>query len=199
MGDIFDAIARLAPVAAKAAEGTRLHGYRPYPAQKDFHEAGASMMYRALMGGNQCGKSEAGASEDAFHLTGNYPDWWVGKRFVEPVTGVAAGVSSELVRDSLQLKLLGPPDNFGTGLIPKAVIVGEPTRRPGVRDAVDTVRVKHRTGGTSTLMFKSYEHGEAKVQAMKLHFVHMDEEPPERFFVELVMRTTAIAGSGCCI
>ena len=107
--------------AQRAAENKLAH-YRPYPKQAAFHEAGAKHRERLLMCANRFGKTMCGAAELAFHLTGDYPDWWNGKRFDKPVRAWAAGVTAETTRDVLQEKLIGPPfreSEWGTGMIPK--------------------------------------------------------------------------------
>ena len=51
------------------------------PHQK-FFAAGARYRERLLIAANRIGKSEGvGAYETACHLTGEYPKWWVGRRF----------------------------------------------------------------------------------------------------------------------
>ena len=121
----------------------KLASYKPYPKQAEFHEAGAKHRERLLMAGNRIGKTLCGAAETAFHLTGDYPDWWVGKRFDRPVRAWAAGVTGETTRDVLQDKLVGPPfreAEWGTGMIPKAAIADIATSR-GIPAAIDTVSV----------------------------------------------------------
>jgi hypothetical protein len=55
--------------------------FRPYPKQALFLAAGFSFRERLLMAGNQLGKTETGAFETYCHLTGRYPDWWLGHRW----------------------------------------------------------------------------------------------------------------------
>ncbi len=102
---------------ARRAARNRLATYRPYRKQAAFHAAGAVHRERLFMAGNQLGKTMAGAAEWAMHLTGRYPDWWVGKRFAGPVKLWAAGVTAESTRDNPQRMLLGPPqqqEEWGT-------------------------------------------------------------------------------------
>lgn len=148
------------------------------------------------MAGNQLGKTMAGTAEDAMHLTGEYPEWWVGHRFTKPITMLCGSESYELTRDGLQRLLVGPPANeedWGTGFIPKKSIVSM-TRRSGVSNALDSVTVKHKSGGNSTLLFKAYEQGRGKWQANTVDYVHFDEEPPEDVYFEGITRTNATGG-----
>lgn len=172
-----------------------LERYRPYPKQKEFHAAGASERERLLMAGNQLGKTYSAAAEVAYHLTGLYPWWWAGKRFDQAVRGLAAGVTSQLVRDSMQVLLFGyPAKTLGHGMVPKSCIVGEPTKARSITDAYDTVRVKHVSGGESVLYLRAYEQGREKVQAMTLDFVWLDEEPDADYYTEALTRTNVAFG-----
>src|SRR5215475_12520799 len=155
------AITRLEAVKAQRAAENKLSHYRPYPKQAAFHEAGAKHRERLFMCANRFGKTTGGAAELTFHLTGDYPEWWHGKRFDKPVRAWAAGVTGETTRDVLQEKLIGPPfreSEWGTGMIPKAAIAGVATSR-GIPAGIDTVNVRHISGGLSSLQFKSYERG----------------------------------------
>jgi phage terminase large subunit-like protein len=149
------------------------------------------------MAGNQLGKTLAGAAETAMHLTGEYPDWWDGLRFNRPIVVIAGSESGELTRDGAQRLLIGPPDReeeWGTGFVPQAAIHGR-TRRQGVSNALDTVTIKHVSGGLSTIYFKSYDQGRTKWQANTVDFVWFDEEPPEDVYMEGITRTNATKGS----
>jgi hypothetical protein len=61
----------------------KLSFYRPYPKQLEYHNL--LKRERLFIAGNQAGKTTAGAFEIAYHLTGLYPDWWVGLRFPGPI------------------------------------------------------------------------------------------------------------------
>lgn len=178
------------------AERNRLQSYRPYSKQAEFHKAGATFDERLFMAGNQLGKTLAGGFEWAIHLTGRYPDWWVGRRFAEPVRMWAAGVTGESTRDNPQRILLGPPqqeESWGTGAIPKDCIKLYDKSR-GVPNAIDSVVVKHTSGGESVLSFKAYEKGREKWQGETLHGVWFDEESPLNIYSEGCTRTKALNG-----
>ena len=175
----------------------RLRGYRPYTKQADFHRAGSTYRERLFRAGNQLGKTWAGGFEAAMHLTGIYPDWWPGRRWDRPVHGWASGVTGETTRDNPQRIVLGQPGDaqaVGTGTIPKSCIIGDPTPSRGVANAVDSIRVRHVSGGISTLGFKSYEKGREKWQGPTLDFVWFDEEPPPDIYSEGLTRTNATGG-----
>lgn len=171
-----------------------LASYEPYPKQKDFHAAGTRE--RLFIAGNQLGKTLGGAAEAAMHLTGKYPDWWEGHRFIKPIVMLAGSESYELTRDGVQRLLVGPPANkeeYGTGYIPQKDIVNT-TSRMGVSNALDTVSVKHVSGGQSTLLLKAYEQGRGKWQANTVDYVWFDEEPPADVYFEGITRTNATGG-----
>lgn len=171
----------------------RLTDYRPYPKQREFHEAGASFRQRLLMAANQVGKTWAAGFELAMHATGEYPDWWRGRRWDRAIVGWAAGVTGESTRDNPQRILLGRPGAWGTGAIPKSALIDTSSSR-GLADAVDTIQVRHVSGDTSSIQLKSYEKGREKWQGETLDFVWFDEEPPEDIYTEGLTRTNATSG-----
>jgi phage terminase large subunit-like protein len=171
----------------------RLESYGPYDKQRAFHAASGAHHERLFMAGNQLGKTLAGAMEAAMHATGKYPDWWQGKRFTRRTRGWAAGVSGESARDSVQRMLLGDPGELGTGTIPAADIISVTTAR-NVAEQIDTVSVRHVSGGVSRIAFKSYQKGREKWQAETLEWVWFDEEPPMEIYMEGLTRTNATGG-----
>lgn len=195
------ALAALLDALSRRTKANRLDAYdpsgvtngRPHQKQMDFHRLGASKMFRLLAGGNRTGKTVAGCAEDAYHLTGRYPQWWEGRVFQHPTRGWVASETDEVTRDVDQLLLLGEPDAIGTGLIPKEDIL-DVTRKNGVPDAIDKVYVRNRYGGTSTLQFKSYASGRKKFQGTSKHFVHLDEEPEISIYFECQQRILDVGG-----
>lgn len=193
---------KLAAEKQRRLDENKLAYYKPYPKQLEFHnkwqtEGSVYVYERLFKAGNQLGKTMSGAAEMAYHLTGLYPDWWEGRKWSRPIKAIAGSETSELTRDGVQQLLIGPPAIealWGTGFIPKAHIV-EARRRQGVADAIDSVVVKHVSGGTSVLMFKSYDQGRAKWQATTVDVVWFDEEPPADVYSEGKTRTNATQGS----
>lgn len=148
-----------------------------------------------LRAGNQQGKTYAGAAEAAIHATGRYPKDWDGRRWDKGTAGWACGVSNEIVRDTTQRLLLGPVGERGTGLIPKRDIV-DATPARGIPDLVDTIVVRHISGGTSRIRLKSYEQGREKFQADTIDWFWADEEPDLEIYTEMLSRTNATNGIG---
>lgn len=147
---------------------------------------------------HNCGKTTMSCYETTLHLTGDYPEWWQGYRFNHPVDWWAASDTTETTRDILQHEFLGQFGSIGTGLIPKDCILGEPTKRRGIADAVDTVFVKHKSGGQSVLSFKSYDQGREKFQGTAKHGISLDEEPDESIYFECLTRLMTTNGLMIC-
>jgi phage terminase large subunit-like protein len=165
-----------------------------YPQHMEFFRLGKDHPTRCFMAANRVGKTEGGGGyETVLHLTGQYPDWWEGRRFDHPVDAWAAGDTNETVRDIIQFKLLGNKDELGTGLIPADCIKTVKWRQNG-NDSVDFVVVKHVSGGLSKLAFKSYEQGRKAFQGTEKHIVWLDEESNEGIRAECIMRLMTTGG-----
>jgi phage terminase large subunit-like protein len=172
-----------------------------YPKHLEFFKAGATYRERCFMAANRIGKTEgAGGYETALHLTGQYPEWWEGKRFPMPVRFWAAGKTNETTRDILQAKLFGPvayrngrKTVAGTGLV-AADCIGAVTWKQGVADLLDTVKVRHVTGGWSTLGLKSFQQGRGAFEGTEQDGVWLDEEPPLEIYGECLIRTATTNG-----
>jgi phage terminase large subunit-like protein len=187
---------KILKAAAEEKKFNHLASFSPYPKQQEFFVLGASKRERLLMAANRVGKSEAGAFEMACHLTGRYPPWWTGRRWDRPITAWTGGESTQAVRQIQQQKLLGPAgvvDDLGSGFIPRDAIV-KVTASHGIADAIDTIQVRHVSGGISTLGFKSYEQGRGKWQGATLDVVWLDEESPLEIYSEALTRVAATGG-----
>lgn len=172
-----------------------------YPKHVEFFEAGATYRERCAMCANRVGKTFAmGGFEVACHLTGEYPDWWPGRRFDKPIRAWAAGKFNETTRDIVQATLLGGiiTENKrrrfdGTGVIPGQRL-GPVTWKQGVADLADTIKVRHITGGWSSLGLKSYQQGRGSFEGTAQHVIWLDEEPPEDVYGECLIRTATTNG-----
>jgi len=164
------------------------------PWQLDFHNEGKLNQERIIISANRTGKTNSGAMECAFHLTGDYPDWWKGRRFKRPVLVWTGSPTNETSRDIVQKALLGGTDKetLGTGTVPREKIIGKPkTKQAGVSDVVDSFKVRHISGGVSTCIMKTYEQGWRKWQGTEPEVVWMDEEPEDNE-VQGKIRTEAL-------
>ncbi|QDP68121.1 MAG: putative terminase large subunit [Prokaryotic dsDNA virus sp.] len=165
-----------------------------YQKHLEFFKAGVNHEERLALAANRIGKTESmGGYELVLHLTGQYPDWWEGRRFDRPIEAWAAGKSGQTVRDIIQKKLLGPIHDKGSGLI-KQELIEKTTPRSGIPNAVDTIFVKHTSGGTSELSFKSYDQGRQSFEGTKKDVIWLDEECPLDVYTECLLRTTDTSG-----
>jgi len=159
-----------------------------------FFAEGGHYRERAAMAGNRVGKSEGiGAYEVTLHLTGLYPDWWGGKRFTQPVNFLCGGDTGTTTRDIIVAKLLGPAEARGTGMIPRECL-GKVAPAAGIPGHVDFAKVKHVTGGWSTVQFRSYDQGREAWQGTERDGIWMDEEPPQDVYAEAIVRTMTTNG-----
>lgn len=189
-----DALKELEPLLAererRRAEN-RLAYYEPYPKQAEFHALGATKRERALIAGNQVGKTYCAAAEVAMHLTGRYPEWWNGHRFTKPILAWALGITQTSTRDTGQLQLLGPAGDFGTGFLPRETIDGVRMGR-GISDSVDVATILHKTGGVSRVVLKAYQMGRLALQGPSVDLIWPDEEPDDyELYSELLARMAA--------
>jgi phage terminase large subunit-like protein len=182
---ILRAKAELAAALLEKAERrarNKLAYFTPYEWQLRFIAAGAEHRQRLLMAANRVGKTELAAYEMAYHLTGLYPDWWTGYRFKRPIRAWALGVSGEQIRDVIQRKLFGDFDGDrpnGKGAVP-ASCIGEFIRSPQTKNLIKDIKVRHVSGGWSTLSLKAYEQGQHVLMGDSIDVIWIDEEPRDQ-------------------
>lgn len=171
-----------------------------YPKHMEHMRRGASHRERLFMAANRVGKTTTGAYESTLHLTGDYPDWWEGKRFDGPVRWWASGKTNETTRDIVQAELMGAVKHVdgrreftGTGMIPGDWI-GPVNWKQGVNDLADRIQVKHVTGGWSDLGMKSYNQGRGSFEGTAREGIWLDEEPDLDVYAECLMRTMTTDG-----
>lgn len=183
--------------------GQTIHGRDKYARHLEFFRSGSDYIERCFMAANRVGKTfSAGGFEVAAHLTGIYPDWWEGRKFSQPISAWAAGDYNESTRDIIQPILLGEITSIsnrktvnGRGVIPGEMIDQLSVRwKSGVPDMVDTIKIKHVSGGRSTLGLKSFDQGRKAFQGTSRHVIWLDEEPPSDVYDECLLRTTTVNG-----
>lgn len=186
-----DDIALLEEMERRAAYPLRLYSWDGYDKHQACMAAGKEHRERLFIAANRVGKTQMAAYEVALHMTGAYDEyapWWQGRRFDRPVTAWAAGDTSKTTMDILQLALMGPVGNHGTGFLPGHLIERQ-TGKVGLPDAVGAVYVTHVSGGTSQLQFKSYDQRREAFQGTAQDVIWLDEEPPEDIYTECLLRT----------
>jgi phage terminase large subunit-like protein len=178
----------------------QLKYFRPFDHQMKFFDTYQAER-RGILAANRIGKTVSTCYETAMHLTGQYPDWWVGKRFDKPITAMVAGEGWSQVAMVLQNELLGTQDvkitdSIGTGAIPKDSIKLETMRNDGANCL--GVEIRHRSGAYSYLLFANYTQEVRQMQGFKLNLAVFDEQPPDDFFSEIVTRTATTQGQVLC-
>jgi len=183
-------------------DGSIIYAREKYLKHLEFFEKGARFRERCAMAANRVGKTFGmGGYELTAHLTGRYPGWWTGRRFTRPIRAWAAGKTRETTRDIVQATLMGELVKTatgrkffdGTGVIP-ADAFGNMSFRSGGSDLLDTIKIRHASGGWSSLGFKSYEQGRGAFEGTAQHAIWLDEEPPEDVYGECLIRTATTNG-----
>jgi phage terminase large subunit-like protein len=169
------------------------YGIDKLPKHKAFMDAGNDYFARYLSGSNRSSKTVSACFESTLHLTGLYPDWWEGKRFDKPTSGWAAADTAESTKNIIQKEFLGEPGSRGTGMIPADLILNT-TAKSGVSGAVDTIVVKHVSGGVSNVGLKTYEQGIKSFYGTAKDWCWLDELPPIDIFNECAIRLMTTNG-----
>lgn len=176
-----------------------------YPRHTAFFRLGSVCRERVFLAANRIGKTVGAGAEWAWHLTGQYPDWWEGHTFNRPIKLLASGDTHETTRDILQAKMVGTDDRdraekIGTGLIPGDSIKSW-VPRVHVKGAIEKVIVKRVSGGgdisnagESEMWLRSYEQGREIFQGFELDGFWPDEECPQDVYDEGQIRLMTTKG-----
>jgi phage terminase large subunit-like protein len=160
-----------------------------YPHATEFFRKGKEYKQRAFIAGNGSGKTELASYELTLHLTGLYPDNWEGARFEKANHWWIGGNSNDSIHQVLETRLLGPLEDRGSGMIPRAHLVLDTMRQAKRKDTnIKSFQVKHVSGGLSTVEFKSYEERSSTWQGAERN-IWLDEEPPYDIYCEALART----------
>ena len=195
-------ILKLAMQSLTSAERRRkfrsIDFFEPYPPQLKFFADGAKYQ-RLIRGGNQTGKAFCCAAELGYHLCGEYPVNWAGRKFNKPIRAWVVGPTAQLVRDGPQRQLCSRQGEYGTGTIPLTALAatGRPIMVPGGSGGIDTLKTTHKTNnvidGISSCTFKSFEMRSEKTSE-SVDVIWVDERCSEEIYSELLARTTATDG-----
>lgn len=163
-----------------------------YPKHVEWMNASLQHSQLAFIAANRTGKTLTAACLMSWHLTGEYPTWYTGRRFLNAISAWAIGQTAQLTVEVMQDALLGDissPETFGTGTIPRDRIIGS-SRKAGSSNAIETIRIRHTSGSISRLTFKSYEQGRTVLQGTKKQVIWLDEEPTDMgVYTECLTRT----------
>jgi hypothetical protein len=164
-----------------------LHYFRPHPKQELFFAA-AGFHYRYARTGNRFGKSEMGAAEDVSFALGFRP--WLAKEDPGrtkgippfPVKGLIITTDWDKSTDVFTCEEEGTNKGKLFRYIPKDCLLGYSRNHSG---AIDTIRVKHVSGGVSILHLdtvKSFKQNPAGQESSSWDFIHVDEPIPEKMW-----------------
>lgn len=151
-----------------------------YPKHIAFMNAGRDYPQRAFIAANRVGKSLTAALEVTYHLTGRYPHWWKGRRFLNANHWWAVGQSTQSTKEAIIETLLGK-EELGTGTIPRDAIVSI-HKKSGGGDFIEKIKVRHASGDISTCVIKTYEQEQTSFMGTKKDGVWLDEEP-HRYYI----------------
>lgn len=181
------------------------HARRYYKKHIAFIAAGKHAKERAFISANRTGKTYTAGYESTAHLIGEYPHWWEGRVFDEPVHWTVSGLTNETTRDIMTPLLLGKlkqnakgrnwPD--GTGMIPwSRIIPGSLVMRGGAGRLVAEIQVQYRDSKSeySTLYMKSNEQGFGSFSGTARHGGVLDEEHDLEVYSEMLTRTATTNG-----
>ena len=99
-----------------------------------------------------------------------------------------------LVRDIAQTYMLGERDQWGTGTIPSSAFADTPTMSRAFPGLVDSVKIRHASGGLSSISFKAYQQGRKFWVGKSVDWIWLDEEPEMEIYGEALARLTATGG-----
>ncbi len=146
----------------------------------------------SIVASNRSGKSYSVTWMLACHMTGLYPSDWEGIRYDQPIKVWLMSPTSDNFKQEggLHEYLYGcktkSDELLGTGWFPLDCI-GDIAGN-GV-DFIKAAKIKHVSGGWSSVEYKSYEQGATMLQGANIDLLVIDEEPKnEKIFPEAVTR-----------
>lgn len=182
------AVALLLKARRTVLSRNQIRYFKPHSKQLAYYEMGKRRVRRAFFGGNRTGKTIAGASEVAFHLTGCYPDWWPGFRFTRPPLVWAASTSLDKTIEGIQTLLLGPVGRLGEGFIPGHRIAST-EKMQNFTNGIARAMIHWGEGNAlAELRLMSYDQGRKKFETNQVDLIWFDEEPPDDIYIEGTMR-----------
>ena len=104
-----------------------------------------------------------------------------------------AGKDKTTTRDTIQRALFGSASDPGTGMIPAADIERTWSMQ-AVPNGIELAKIKHTSGKSSTIGFKSYDRGVESFFGTAMDIIWLDEECPEEVYGECLLRTMTTNG-----
>lgn len=161
---------------------------------------GATSVYKNvnIFGSNRSSKSLSLAYAASCWLTGEYPEWWEGRRFNKPVRMWIAGETGTLVRNNLQRYLICNKGTEGESCFIGKELIERVSYQTKPEGFCERALIKSAFGGTSVVEFKSYDQGQYRFASDTVDVVILDEEPKAGIFTESMTRTATVQGIVCC-
>jgi hypothetical protein len=177
--------------ALELRKANALQFYNPHPKQQLFHNA-ADYHYRYARTGNRFGKSEMGAAEDIAFALGYRP--WIPEGDERRTRGIPQFPTKGLIVTTDWDKSTevftevadGPTKGKLFKYIPKASFINAEKNHSG---AIDTLRVKHITGGVSVIRLdtvKSFKQNPLGSESGDNDWVHIDEPIPVEMYNAII-------------
>lgn len=165
-----------------------------YDWQREFFRATKDHSQVMVMAGNRTGKTLSAGYCFSVNATGQYPDDWEGRKFLQAGTHWALGVDNRQVRDVLQKELIGDLDGdkiTGGWIHPDEVTRIARSQSPGL---ASDIWVKHIAGGESRISLRAYTQASTGQNTLpfagsSVDQVLVDEQPPDEIVGQLVTRT----------
>lgn len=178
----------VADALVKRLKDSRLTSFVPFERQKEALALTRENTITAVLGGNGSGKSVLLAYFHAMTATGLYPSDWPGRKFLHSTRAAVGSETYKLARNVTQRLLLGPPGEWGTGLIPGSKIRNIVRAAGSEKDLIDTVYIESAFGGVSELALKAYSQGIESWMGEAYDLIGLDEESPFDIFMQAIQR-----------
>lgn len=151
---------------------------------------------------NRTGKTFIVGAILYYHATGNYPNWWIGKRFNRPVRIMIMGVTRTSLRESAQRILLDEyqTGEEGTGIIPRHILeISDIKKSKDDNNCIDFMRIPHVSGGKSYLLFTTQQVDWKSIQGTEFDICWADEQlegdgNPPRHYSQFLRATATQIG-----
>jgi phage terminase large subunit-like protein len=192
-------LARLIAYYQQQHQYNKLAYYQPYEYQRPLYHLHTQA--QAVIASNRSGKSYSVGYAVACHLTGIYPPWWTDIKYNSGIKLVAAGASSNQIREAIQETLFGTADKtdelaLGSGLIPRDTVIMDTVITGSDRRAVGGASIRHRSGTLSQIVIASYEQDRAVLQGGKADVIWCDEQPKDDEIISEIIRALAQTPTG---
>lgn len=187
-------IARIMMLKQHDIQYNKLKTFEPYDYQKPLYHL--HTMAQAVIASNRSGKSYSVGYAIACHLTGRYPDWWTDIKYQTGIKLIAAGASSNQIREAIQDTLFGTPDKtdevaIGSGLLPRDTIIMDSIVTGADKRSIGGASIRHSSGRVSQIVMASYEQDRAVLQGGKADVIWLDEQPHDDEIVSELIRALA--------